>query len=161
MAGKGRGGLMFAAISIPDFALQAALRHTPERWAAPVALIPDGTPRARIWHCTAAAQAAGVAPGMTPTQGQARCGELRIQLRSEAAEKCAQAALLDCAGAFSPYVEDTVAGLCTLELKGGREPPPAEWAGALLARLARLHLRARVGLAPNADLALLAAQSVP
>ena len=124
-----------------------------------MALIPEKTARARILHCTEPARAAGVAPGMTPSQAQARCPELIVRLQSPLAESCARAALLDGAGAFSPWVEETASGVCTLELKGDREAPPGELGPALLSRLARLGLRVQAGFAPRADLALLAAQS--
>lgn len=152
---------MFTAIYLADFALQAAIRHTPELWAQPVALLPEKAARACLSQCTPAALAEGVVPGMTPSQGQARCGALIIKLRSELAEASAREALLDLAGAFSPYVEDTAPGVCTLEFKGARLPDWGAVAGAIRAQLARGHLRARVGFAPRADLALLAARSAP
>jgi protein ImuB len=95
---------------------------------------------------------------MTPSQAQARCEGLEIVTRSEAADRSARAALLDCAGAFSPYVEDTAPGICTLELKTDRITL-AEVAESLRARLARLYLEARLGFAENPGLAMLAAQS--
>jgi protein ImuB len=149
----------FAAIFLPDFALQALLRPTPERAGAPIALLPEKSARARIWQCTGAAREAGVVPGMTPSQGQARCAELEVCIRSEAAERSARAALLECAGAFSPYVEDSGPGICTLELRSVRAVDLQMLAGSLRTRLARLQLRAQIGFAANADLALLAAQS--
>jgi protein ImuB len=152
---------MFAVLYLADFALQAALRHTPELWAQPVALLPAQTARTCLSQCTPAALAEGVSPGMTPSQGQARCGALIIKLRSELAENCACSALLDLAVAFSPWVEETAPGICTLEFKGARQPEWAPVAEAILAHLGRAHLRGRVGFAARADLALLAAQSAP
>jgi protein ImuB len=150
---------MFATLFIPDFALQAALRYQPELRQAAIALIPEKTARARILQSTALARATGALPGMTPSQGQARCPELQILIRSPEAERCARAAVLDCASAFSAYVEDTADGVCTLELKRVRNLRVEEFAESLLGRIARLQLEGRVGFAPNASLALLAAQS--
>jgi protein ImuB len=150
---------MFATLFIPDFALQAALRYQPELRQAAIALIPEKTARARILQSTALARAAGALPGMTPSQGQARCPELQILIRTPEAERCARAAVLDCAGAFSAYLEDTADGVCTLELKRVRNLRVEEFAESLLGRIARLQLEARVGFAPKASLALLAAQS--
>src|SRR4051812_9508048 len=135
---------MFAALHLPAFALQAALRYRPELREGAIALIPEKTARARILHSTAAAQAAGALPGMTPSQAQARCPELQILIRSPEAERCARAAVLDAAGAFSAYLEDTAEGVCTLELKGVRDLRVAEFAESLLGRIARLQLDARV-----------------
>lgn len=150
---------MFASLFIPDFALQAALRYQPELRRAAIALIPEKTARARILQSTAIAQAAGALPGMTPSQAQARCPELQILLRSPEAERCARAAVLDCAGAFSAYLEDTADGVCTLELTHVRGLRVEELAESLVGRIARLQLEGRVGFAPNPSLALLAAQS--
>lgn len=150
---------MFAALFIPDFALQAALRYQPELRQTAIALIPEKTARARILQSTALARTAGALPGMTPSQAQARCPELQILIRSPEAERCARAAVLDCAGAFSAYLEDTADGVCTLELKRVRDLRVEEFAEALLGRIARLQLEGRLGFAPNASLALLAAQS--
>src|SRR4051812_7067146 len=108
---------MFAALHLPDFALQAALRYRPELREAAVALIPEKTARARLLQCTAIARTAGARPGMTPSQALARCPELVILIRSPEAERCARAAVLDCASAFSAYLEDTAEGVCTLELE--------------------------------------------
>ena len=150
---------MHAALHLPDFALQAALRYRPELRHAPVGLLPEKTARARLFQCTAIARTLGALPGMTPSQAQARCPELQVLIRSPEAERCARAAVLDCAGAFSAYLEDTADGVCTLELQRVRGLRVEEFAESLLSRIARLELDARVGFAPNPDLALLAAQS--
>ncbi len=150
---------MFAVLFVPDFALQAALRHAPELRDAPVALIAERTPRARIEQCTAAARAAGVVAGMTPSQALARCAALQVRTRSPDAETSAQATLLDCAVAHSPFIEDTAPGVATMELKNARAFLAASFAAGAVTRMALLGLPARVGIAPDADLALLAAES--
>lgn len=146
---------MFAAICVPDFALQALLRRTPELRDHAVALIPEKVAKACIMQLTPAARALGVVPGMTPSQGLARCRELIIQPRLPEAERSARAALFDCAWGISPFVEETGEGICTVALHGARKRDYDCW----LRQLANLHLHARIGIAPNADLALLAAQS--
>ncbi len=150
---------MFAAIVVPDFRLQAVLRHAPELCSKAVALISEQQPHACILQCTPEAHAAGVVIGMTTSQARARCDTLIVRERSPAAERPARAAMLDCAYAFSPFHEDTAEGVCTLEWKDARLPEAGKIAQAMIAQLASLHLLARVGFAPNAGLALLAAQS--
>src|SRR6266436_9620128 len=98
---------MFAAIYVPDFALQAALRHAPELPAQPVALLDDQESRAILFQITPAARAAGVREGMTPPQALARCRGIVIRSRSAAQERAAREILLQCAGVFSPRIEAT------------------------------------------------------
>ena len=150
---------MFAAIVLPDFALQAALRHTPELRERPVVLLAEKAARSPVLQATAAARAAGVVPGFSASQARARCPEVRIKLRSPEAERTADAALLETALTATPFVENTAPGICTLELKGDRLPDARALSTMLRARLAALDLDARLGFAPTADLALLAAQS--
>ncbi|MDB6170691.1 MAG: Nucleotidyltransferase/DNA polymerase [Chthoniobacteraceae bacterium] len=145
---------LYAVIFVPDFALQAVLRNTPELRAQTVVLIAEK--KTRILQMTPSAHAAGVTQGMTPTQAVARCNGLIIKIQSPDAERVARAALVECACSFSPFVEETAAGICTLRWD-------AEWPASQkkrpLVQLAAVHLCARLGIAPNADLALLAAQS--
>ena len=46
---------MFAAIYLPDFELQAALRHAPERHRQPVALLDNAEAKATILQLTPSA----------------------------------------------------------------------------------------------------------
>jgi len=112
---------VFAVVCIPNFALQALLRHEPELRARPVALIDaEGTNLAKslVLECTRAAEAAGVSVGLTAPQAQARCRELVLKPRSPAAEKSATDILLQTAYAFSPHIESTAPGVCTIDLRG-------------------------------------------
>jgi protein ImuB len=127
-----------AVIQIPDFALQAVLRHEPELREGPVVLVEDTiqgagasqpdiarnydgedaqrTAKAHIIQLTRVALDAGVQPGMSVSQGRARCRELLVRLRSLSAEQSAQAALLECAWSISSFVENTAPGLVTFQL---------------------------------------------
>ena len=62
---------MFAAIYLPNFALQAALRHLPELRQKAVALIDDEQSKATIMQLTDSAAVAGISKGMTPMQALA------------------------------------------------------------------------------------------
>ena len=85
---------MFAVILLSNFRLQALLRHRPELWAKPVAVVDDanapqnasGTskkqPASQVVELTPAAASAGVQIGMTPTQALARCLSLQILNRA-------------------------------------------------------------------------------
>lgn len=151
---------MFAVIYIPDFFLQAALRPQPRLLSArPIALLDahDSTPR--IIQFTESAQAAGVCAGMTVVQALARCPKIIIKSRSPAQERAANQALLDCASAFSPYLELTREGVCTLDLKGLTPASFQEWAAKILDSLLRLNLAAQVGISQTPLLAWHAARA--
>ena len=109
---------MFAVIFIPNFSLQAALRHEPDLRARPVALVDSKLTKPAIVELTSAAQSYGVCEGLTASQAMARCAELIIKPRSPAQEDSATEVLLQTAYAFSPNIEATGPGLCTMELKG-------------------------------------------
>jgi protein ImuB len=109
---------MFAVIHIPDFELQAALRLEPELRSRPVALMDDAPVKAAVLQLTEAARQEGVCRGQTSPQAMARCGELVIKTRSRAREETVTAMLLQCAYGFSPAIEATAPGVCTLDLKG-------------------------------------------
>ena len=63
---------MFATIYLPDFYLQAAMRHQQKLSGQPVVLIDDQEKKAVIVQLNAIAGEAGVRAGMTPSQGLAR-----------------------------------------------------------------------------------------
>jgi protein ImuB len=148
---------MFGVILLPDFALQAALRHRPQLWSQSVAVLEEAAAnKAFILQLTDPARAAGVQAGMSSSQGLARCRELLLLPRAREQETAASAALLESGFGCSPWVEATGEGICTFELRA-RLQESIERTQNVPAHLARLHLTARVGLAENPDLALLAA----
>jgi protein ImuB len=155
---------MFAVIHLPRFALQAALRHEPELWPRPVALVDPALATPRVFELTDAASVAGIELGQTPTQALARCREVVIRHRSPKQEAAATQAMLQCAESFSPNLEATAPGLCTLDLRGlvslkDADPPAlAAWTARLRDSLARLNLQARIGLGPTPNVARHAAR---
>ncbi len=150
---------MFAAILLPSFHLQAALRFEPERHRQPVALLAGAGPAgAIVLETTAAARAAEVQAGFTASQALARCPALQLRRRLPQQEQAAAEVLRQTAWAFSPWLEPTAPGLCTLDLRGRAETNHRAWALTLMQRLATRQLFARVGVAQNPDLAHLAAR---
>src|SRR5688500_13562116 len=109
---------MFGVVFLPQFALQAALRQDPELRHRPVGLVDPALPRPFLVQVTDAARPFGVVEGLTASQAMARCGGLSIKSRSLSQEETAAQVLLQTAYAFSPNIEATGPGLCTLELKG-------------------------------------------
>jgi protein ImuB len=151
---------IFAVIHVPDFNLQAALRmETHGLHERPVALIDASAVTPTILQLTPAAREVGVYAGMTVTQAMARCANIVIKARAAAQEVAARAALMDCAWAFSPNVEATDDGVCTLDLKGHRRIDHEQFGARILECLSRLRMAGQVGIAENPLLAWHAAQA--
>lgn len=167
---------MFAALVLPSFRLQAALRWREELWREPVACSAihesgENGSAARDHHgpgessrgndtilaATPSALKAGVRIGQTVPQALAHCAALRLVAASPAQEQSLDAALLEIGFSFSPEVEQTAPGVCTVDLRRARIRDFDAWAREAVARIESLRLRGCVGVASNPDLAFLAA----
>ena len=146
---------MFATIYLPDFYLQAALRHQPELSAKPVALFDDQEKKAIIIQLNAAAEETGVRIGMTPSQGLARYLDLVIKGRSHSQEKLLQDILLHFAGTLAPYVEATAPGIATVQFTDTKNL--GNKLANVVAQLAHSEVVAQAGIAPTPDASFLAA----
>ena len=111
---------MFATIYLPNFHLQAAMRHQPELRTKPVALIETQERKVAIIQLNETAEKAGVRKGMTPSQGLARCLSLIIKTRARVQEKLMNEILLQHAFILSPFVEITATGVCTIQFTDNR-----------------------------------------
>jgi hypothetical protein len=71
--------------------------------------------------------------------------------------------LMQTAYAFSPHIEATAPGVCTIELKGlsiqTNETSAKQWAAEILRVLKQFHLLGQIGFAETPALALLAAHA--
>ena len=156
---------MYAVIHLPQFPLQAALRLAPELWEQPVALVDPARSTPVVLEMTPPARDAGVERGQTATQALARCTGVRVRHRALAQETATTDVLLQCAYGFSPHLESTAPGLCTLDLRGlSRLQPPEPnalhaWAQELQSSLSAQGLRSHIGFATTPNLARHAAQS--
>jgi len=146
---------MFATIYLPDFYLQAALRHQPELRTKPVALIDNLEKKAVIIQLNATAAQTGVRGGMTPSQGLARCLHLVVKTRTSSGEKLLQEILLHFASSLAPYVEATAAGLCTVQFTDTKNLLPK--VTRVIEQLADTGIVAQAGIAPTPDASFLAA----
>jgi impB/mucB/samB family len=146
---------MFATIYMPNFFLQAAMRHQTVPASTAVALINESESKPVIIQLNEAAENAGVRVGMTPSQGLARCLKLLIKTRSPAKEEAVANLVLHYCFSLSPYVETTAAGIWTLQFNDN-----AQLAGkisAVVEQLQQSELSAKAGIAPTPDLSFLAA----
>ena len=161
---------LFAVLHLPEFPLQAVLRHEPESAAKPVALVDPGHSTPRVFLMTPAARAEGVETGQTPVQAMARCRSVSIRHRSPKQESAAIEAVLQVAFGFSPHLELTGPGTVTLDLRGlvelrgdgeGEAPPAATlsaWARRLQMAITALGLTVRIGSGPTPNVARHAAR---
>ena len=148
---------MYATLLLPCFRLQSALRFAPTPLQAkPLALLHSQNGRSVILETSDQAVQQGVCKGMSPAQALARCPDLNILPACPDSEQNTQEALLQVAWKLSPKVESPHPGLCTADLRRCRQAPKQMLLEAIQT-LESLHLRARAGLAPVPDLALLAA----
>jgi protein ImuB len=162
---------MFAAIFIPDFPAEAIVRVEPELRERAVAVVEGIPPLLHIVACNQRAREAGVAAGMAPLEAEGHLaghvsaggwGALQIRRRSPVQEMAAHAALLDCACAFSPRVEDntTAPDIVVLDLQGLDRlfGPPVKIARELARRISEFGLATRVAVAANIETAVYAAR---
>jgi protein ImuB len=159
---------MFATIYLPDFYLQAALRHQPELWKMPTALIEEQEKKPVIIQLNEPAESAGIRKGMTPSQALARFLHVTIKVRAREQENLIQEILLQHAFTLSPFIEATAPGICTIQFATTSslhrdpddDPSLRSLAQKLLyvtEQLAQCEITARAGIAPTPDTSFLAA----
>src|ERR1700752_3406706 len=120
----------------------------------PSALLND----AEIGEVNPAADAVGVSIGITPSLALARAPELQLYSSVAEQEEKQQEALLQLCYRFSPFIENTSPGVCTLDLRGRKDQHQEWWARELLAQWRILGFTAKRGFAPTPKLAKKAAK---
>ena len=102
------------------------------------------------------AERAGVRAGASASQAIARVPELVLYTRDLSRERHLQDALLQLAYSYSPFIENSAPGVCTLDLRKTRHQKSS--VRKLLAQLQAIGLRAQAGIGPNPEIALQAAK---
>jgi hypothetical protein len=146
---------MFATLYLPNFFLQAAIRHQQIPPAAPVGLIQEQEKKPVILQLNAAAETAGISIGMTPSQGLARCLGLLIKPRSPVKEEALANLVLQYCFSLSPSVEATAAGVWTIHFT--RSDNLHQKLLNIVEQLGRCEVAAQAGIAPTPDLSFIAA----
>jgi protein ImuB len=95
----------YACLDAREFPLQALLRLRPQLQSKAVAVLDGEPPFEQVCSLNDPALTLGIAPGMTKLEMEIFPSAL-VLARSRAEEAAAHAALLECAGTFSPRVED-------------------------------------------------------
>ena len=146
---------MFATIYLPNFYLQAAIRHQPELRAQPVALLEEQEKKPVIIQLNEAAKQAGIRNGMTPSQALARYLQVTIKARGRMQEKSIREMLLHYAFTLSPFVEATKPGICTIQFTDSRDLSAK--VSRVIEQLTECEITAQAGIAPTPDTSLLIA----
>ena len=146
---------MFATIYLPNFYLQAALRHQPGLCEKPVALIEEQEKKPVIIQLNEAAERAGICKGMTPSQALARSLQVVIKVRARTQEKSIQEILLHHAFTLSPFVEATAPGICTVQFTDHRHLLGK--VKRVIQQLEKCEIRAQAGITATPDTSFLAA----
>src|SRR5437763_9921792 len=146
---------MFATIYLPNFYLQAAMRHHPKLRAQPVALIDTAESKVSIIQLNELAEKVGIAKRMSPSQALARCLQVVIRTRERAQENVIGEILLQHAFMLSPFVEATASGVCTVQFTDSRDLTAK--LSRVIAKLEKCEIRAQAGIASSPDTSYLAA----
>src|SRR5579862_3332719 len=148
----------FACIFVPNFSVAAILRAEPELRSQALAVLEGKAPLQKVFAVNEKARQEGIVPGMTKIQIEA-CPNLALRDRLSQ-ETSAHVALLECAQAFSPRVEDAGADTLVLDLSGLQLlfGPLPKIARDLMQRTIELGLESNVAVAANLDTAMIAAR---
>ncbi len=159
--------MRLACVHVPQLALQAALRRSPEAREQSAALLAataaasgkgHGVPR--VVEMNGDARRAGVRTGMTAAQAAAAAPGLRLLRATDADREAGAAALADVGFAFAPRVErDGERIYFAVDDLGRLYPHERAVAQAIQARAARIGFGARVAIASTRGTARVAARA--
>ncbi len=164
--------MSFAAIHIPEFPIAAWQRSSPELRSHACAVLEGVPPQEKVVSVCAKARAAGIERGMSKVQAEAGSTAL-FRSRQIEEEKAAYALAVEIAGRFSPcveaiasplneYAEALLPGVVLLLDSSGTGTlfgTAESYARKLYGELCTSGLPAGIGMAPNAQAALMLARS--
>lgn len=146
-------GELYACLYAREFPSQALLRLRPEMRGRACVVMEGEPPLQLVCSLTRKARSLGIMRGMTQVEIET-FSDVTASPRSLNEEAAAKAVLLECAGGFSPRVEDRSedsAFLCVIDIAGTRGlfGPPETLARSLLARVRALGITACVAVSGN------------
>jgi protein ImuB len=149
---------LYACLYAKNFCAQALLRLRPELRSHACAVMDGEPPSRQACSLNLQAHSLGVMPGMTQAELET-FSNVTVLPRAKTQETAARSALLDCAGAFSPRIEDQSRDdvfLCVIDIAGtGRLfGSPQALATALLERVKTCGIHARVAVSCNFHVAI-------
>lgn len=149
---------LYACVYAKEFPAQAMLRLRQELREQAVVVMEGVAPLEEVCSLNARARRMGVARGMTRVEVDT-FDSIVVLRRSTTEEAAARAALLECAGTFSPRVEERSSSgvfLCVIDIAGTEKlfGPPRALAESLLRRVRALGVTASVAVSSNFDTAI-------
>jgi protein ImuB len=156
--------MMYACLYLREFPAQALLRLRPELQGRPVVVMEGQPPLQKVCSLNAKARELGIVHGMTPVEVDT-FSAVTVLPRSNKEETATKAVLLECAGAFSPRVEDCceeTAFLCAIDIAGTERlfGPAEAQAQKLLKRVGTLGMTACISASGNFHAAIALARGL-
>ena len=118
--GKAMNRDLYLCVHVREFPAQALLRLRPELRSQPVAVLDGEAPFQQVCSLNPSARSLGVVAGMSRAEMES-FPSVALLKRSLHEEQAARTALLECAGSFSPRVEDNSSDEsfgCVLDIAG-------------------------------------------
>ena len=156
--------MMYACLYLREFPAQALLRLRPELRGKPVVVMEGQPPLEQVCSLNAKGRELGIVHGMTPVEVDTFSG-VTVLPRSLKEEAATKAVLLECAGAFSPRVEDCCedsAFLCVVDIAGTERlfGPAEAQAQKLLKRVRALGMTGCIAVSGNFHTAMALARGL-
>lgn len=156
---------IYACLYAKEFPAQAMLRLRPELREKAVAVMEGESPLQTVCALNGKARSLGVMPGMTRVEIDTFDSVMALP-RSPAEEAAARTVLLECAGTFSPRVEDqsnASAFLCVIDIAGTEKlfGPPHALVQMLVRRVRALGVIASVAVSGNFHTSICHARAKP
>jgi protein ImuB len=156
---------LYAFLYAREFPAQALLRLRPELRDKPCVVMDGIPPLQQVCSLNTKARLRGMTHGMTRVEVDAVPGSVVLE-RSQKTERSVKAILLECAGAFSPRIEERsedTAFLCGIDIAGTHAlfGPPEMLACSLLQRLRAIGISASLAVSSNFYAAVCLAKGLP
>lgn len=156
---------LYACLYAREFPAQSLLRLRSDLHEKPCVVMEGDAPLERVCSLNTKARLLGLNYGMSRVEVET-FPESVILSRSVQTERIAKSILFECAGAFSPRIEDRsedTAFLCCIDIAGttGLFGPPELLVRSLLQRVRALGISARITVSTNFYAAVCLAKGMP
>jgi len=156
---------LYACLYAREFPVQALLRLRPELREQPCVVMEGAVPLEQVCSLNTKARLLGMVRGMTRVEVDTFPASVALA-RSLKEEAATRAILLECAGAFSPRVEEQsedTAFVCGIDIAGTQSlfGPPETLARRLVERVRAVGMRACVTVSGNLYAAVCMAKGLP
>jgi protein ImuB len=155
---------LYACLYVKEFPAQAILRLRPEMHSRPCVVVEGEPPSETVCSLNTKARLLHLSHGMTRVEVDTFPSPA-VLARSRETEMATKAILLECAGAFSPRVEERsqdTAFLCGIDISGTQTlfGPPEMLARSLVQRVRAVGITARVTVSSNFQAAVCLARGL-